>query len=256
MPKPHYVAPPVAERKMARILLFDIECTSLKADFGFILCIGYKWYGEKKVYCPTMFPFNHKNFRQQERKLVKLFQKIFESADVIVTYNGTRFDVPWVQAKLIEHRRAGEQYILPNTEHIDLYQHVRKKFPVISRKSLANVSYYFGLSNEKTPVEGRIWMAAQMGSKKALNYIVKHCIKDVLVLEDAYTVMRPLIRRHPRVKGYGPCAACGSTHIISKGTYVTKIGKLPRRRTLCMDCHHWEDRLEKDLLVTGNYTKR
>lgn len=30
-----------------RILLWDLECTSLNADFGYLLCFGYKWFGEK-----------------------------------------------------------------------------------------------------------------------------------------------------------------------------------------------------------------
>ena len=37
-----------------RVLVWDIETagvSALKADLGFVVCVGYKWFGEKKVHC-------------------------------------------------------------------------------------------------------------------------------------------------------------------------------------------------------------
>jgi hypothetical protein len=35
---------------------------------------------------------------------------------------------------------------------------------------------------EKTPIESNYWIGALMGQKKALDYILDHCMRDVRVL--------------------------------------------------------------------------
>lgn len=224
----------------SKILFFDIETTNLKADFGFLLCIGWKWLGTKTVYVPFI-THSANTFRAEEKKLLKEFLEAFEEADVVVSYYGKGFDVPYLQAKSLEYNLGP----LPNPSHVDLYWTIKHNL-AISRKSLQNAAYYLGLSNEKTPVEGRIWVDAMAGSKKAMRYIVSHCKSDVLILEELYLRVRGLVRTHPRVNGWGPCRSCGSKHLQSRGRYVTKC-KLPRRRIRCMDCGQWEDRPEKDI---------
>lgn len=223
----------------ARVLLFDIETTNLAADFAVLLCVGYKWLGEKKVYCPAI-DFSTGNHIRAEKALLKAFMPVLEEADVLVTYNGKRFDVPFLQAKALEHGYNA----LPNTSHVDLYWTVKHAMR-ISRKSLQNAGYFLGLSNEKTPVEGKIWVKAMLGDAGALRYIVKHCKADVRVLEELYYRLRSLVRGHPRVNG-NACKACGSSNIHGRGRYVTKL-KGAQWRTICQDCGTWEARPLRDL---------
>lgn len=205
--------------KPARILLWDLETTSLKADFGFIIAAGYKWLGEKRTHVLSIGDFNAKNFRAKERALVTQFAAILESADISVTHNGQRYDHPWMNAKLLEHRikRNGHQWYLKNIPQVDTLQIARKHLKTVSRKRLDTLSAYLGTHAEKTPVEGHIWVDAAMGVKSAQKYIVDHCRADVDVLEEVYLKLRPLFVGHPRVSGFGPCRYCGSFDLENRG---------------------------------------
>lgn len=224
-----------------KILCFDLETTNLKADFGYLLAIGYKFIGDKKA---TVLKIDHKgndprNFRRAEKKLLQDFLRVYLQADVVVTYNGKRFDVPYLNAKYLEYKLG----ILPNLPHVDHYWTVKNNLG-ISRKSLQNAAYYLSLSHEKTPVEGRIWVDAMMGDQKALKYIVDHCRADVDLLEELHFTIRGLVRMHPRINGYGACKYCGEHKLGSRGTAITTLKKV-KYRFQCKGCGGWDTRAEK-----------
>lgn len=222
---------------MNKILFFDLETTNLRADFGYLLAIGYKFAGDKKS---TVLQIEHKGdpikFRQAEKKLLQDFLRVYMQADMIVTYNGKRFDVPYLNAKYLEYNLG----ILPNLAHVDHYWTVKNNLG-ISRKSLQNASYYLSLSNEKTPVEGRVWVDAMMGDRKALKYIVDHCRADVDLLEELHEKICGLVRMHPRVNGYGPCRYCGEDKLQRRGKAVLTTKKV-QYRYQCQNCGRWETR--------------
>ena len=228
----------------ARILCWDIETTSLKSDFGFILAIGYKWIGEKRTHVLSIGDFTAKNFRARERALVKKFLAILNSADISVTHNGQRYDHPWINAKCVEYRLGFPK----NIPQVDTLQIARKHLRTVSRKRLDTLSYYLGAHEEKTPVEGRIWIDAALGSSKALRYIIVHCRKDVEVLEEVYLLIRPLLAGHPRVQGFGPCRYCGSFDLIRRGFAYSSV-RGPQIHLVCKTCGGGERRPYADTLV-------
>lgn len=219
----------------ARILSFDNETSHLKADFGTLLCWGYKWLDEKKVHVPSLLTHPGKHMID-DRPLVKHVHEIMGSADMWVTYFGKGFDVPFLNSKFLEYGLS----ILPNIPHVDLYFTVKSNMS-LSRKSLQNVAYHLDLEAKKTPVEGRIWKKAMIGDQKSLLYIIKHCRSDVLLLEEAYLRLRPLVRTHPRVSGFGPCRYCGSTRLQRRGIAITKL-KNEQQRIQCQACGGWDQR--------------
>lgn len=221
----------------AKILFFDIETTHLKADFGTVLCIGYKWLDNPKVHVPAITQYQSwGRDKTDDTGLVQDFLEVYEQADMVVSYFGKGFDCKFLNAKLME--AAG--LLLPNTPHVDLFYTVKANL-ALSRKSLANVGYFLGLNAEKTPVEGKIWRRAATGHAPSVKYIVDHCRADVLLLEEAYLKLRPLVRMHPRVGGYTPCRVCGSTKLQSRGRALTTT-KGPRSRFQCQSCGSWETR--------------
>src|SRR5271165_5104007 len=147
-----------------KILFWDLETTNLKADFGTTLCCGYKWLGEKRVYVPAINDYeSFDKDKTDDKQLIADFIEVYNSADINVTYFGTGFDRKWLTAKALEYRLG----IPANIPMIDLYYTVKSNF-AISRKSLQNVGYYLGLSNEKTPVEGKIWRSAATGHEPSI----------------------------------------------------------------------------------------
>lgn len=230
-----------------KVLIYDIECSSLDADFGTLLCVGYKWLGEKKVNILSIADYpGFKKDPTDDKQLVKDFMKVYASADMHVAYNGIMFDRPWLLAKVLEHKLE----IPPSIPLQDPYFCVKSNMRM-SRKSLANVSYYLKLNNEKTPVEGRIWKRAGTGHRPSLKYIIDHCKSDVLVLEELYLYLRPLMRTHFRLSDdLGKCRYCNSPKLQSRGKQITKL-KGPQRRVQCQACSAWDTRTIKEVEKFG-----
>lgn len=226
-----------------KVLLFDIECTSLDADFGTLLCVGYKWLGESKVHILSIDDYpGFKSDPTDDKQLVKDFMKVYASSDMLVAYNGILFDRPWMLAKVLEHGLE----IPPSIPLQDPYFTVKSNMR-ISRKSLANVSYFIKLENKKTPVEGRIWKRAGSGHRPSIKYIKDHCKSDVLVLEELYLYLRPLMRTHFRLSDdLGKCRYCNSAKLQSRGRQVTKV-KGVQRRVQCVSCSAWDVRTLKEI---------
>jgi uncharacterized protein YprB with RNaseH-like and TPR domain len=226
-----------------RILIWDIETSNLDADFGTLLAVGFKWLGEKVV--TVLSIADYPVFATQpwnDRQLVRDFLKVYVSADLTVAYNGVLFDKPYLMAKIMEHGLP----VPPNIPVQDPYFTVKSNFR-LSRKSLQNTAYFLGLSNEKTPVEGRIWKRAATGHRPSIKYIIDHCEADVLVLEELYLRLRPLMRTHHRV-GFdlGHCRFCNSSRLQSRGLAVSKL-KGQQRRVQCRDCAGWDTRTIKEV---------
>lgn len=218
----------------SKILIWDIESSHLKADWATLLCIGYKWYGEPEVYVPSLM--SYKGWTKDvtdDRKLVTAFHKTLMEADMLVTYFGKGFDIKMIQSKFLEYGLP----VIPNIPHVDLFFTVKSNM-TLTRKSLDNVSHYLGLNNEKTHLDGKTWKKAMAGHVDSMNYVIEHCKADVLVLEELYTKLRPMVRVHPRVAEYGSCNNCGSNHLQRRGYALTTTqGK--RVRAQCQDCGAW-----------------
>jgi uncharacterized protein YprB with RNaseH-like and TPR domain len=224
---------------MARILFFDIETTHLKADFGTMIAFGYKWADEDEAHVLAITDYRgYTKDLTDDSKLVAAAAKLLTSADIWVSYFGKGFDVKFINAKMLEHGLP----VLPNTPHVDLFYTVKSNL-ALSRKSLANVSEFLQFENSKTPVTGRMWRKAMVGNKEAIQYVVDHCKSDVLILEEAYLKLRPLVRLHPRVEGWLPCRVCGSTKLQRRGNVVT-VTKGKKYRVRCNNCGAWEQRSE------------
>lgn len=215
----------------SRILVFDIESTNLKADFGFCLCVGYKWFGERRVHVPSV----QEHPGDLDSGLMKHIWPILASADIWITYNGIRFDQRFLNSRMY---KAGLPP-LPPVAHVDLLYTMRSKFCLHSNR-LASVQEFLDLEDAKTPIKMDIWVKAMQGSPTALRYIVEHCKQDVLVLEQAYTIMRAYMLRHPRVNGYGPCPTCGEDKLQKRGFSVVRPPlKNRKQRFQCTACGGW-----------------
>lgn len=222
---------------MSKGLIFDIETTHLKADFGTLLSFGHKWVGQKTVSVPTISDFEPDSAIDDEGIVTLANEKLHE-ADFIITYFGKGFDLKFLNTKFLEYGLP----IPPSVPHIDLFFVVKSNLS-LSRKSLGNVGYLLDLEATKTPVSAAIWKEAMIGVPKAIKYVKEHNKNDVLITEGAYYRLRPLIRQHPRVNGYGPCRACGQETLQRRGSAVT-IHKGLQYRYHCQnpECGSWEQR--------------
>lgn len=234
---------------MARILIFDIECYThdFSADKGYLLCIGYKWLGEKKV--GMIQPKDLVKFRKDptdDRAMCEEFLKLVEEADVVVGWNSKGFDWRFLQTRLLKWKLGA----LPPVPHCDLLMTSRANTKM--RRTLDNTGKFFGLKNQKIPLDMNVWMSAGRGNPEALKDIIDHCEADVLMTEEAYHIFAPLSRVHPNVAYINGqpsgCPRCGKFGYLQKrGRRVAVLQQKGRIQALrhyrirfhCQNCGHW-----------------
>ena len=122
--------------------------------------------------------------------LVKAVKESLEGYDIIVGWNSKLFDLPIINARLLA---SGQEPCDP-LMHIDLMYKATGSAVRVGRKSLDNVSKYFGVENKKTPLDPRIWDKADHGDKAAYEKIIEHNIADVYVTRDVYGKLKRLVR--------------------------------------------------------------
>lgn len=222
----------------AKILIYDIEVSDLDADWGWTICIGYKWLHEPEA---TVIAVN--DFKGWKKDILNdsnvwtEFMKVYNQADLTVGYFNSGFDRPYMYAKLLKHRLP----IPANMPNVDLF-FIAKSNMKLRRKSMDNVTRFLDLQDEsvkKTPVGGELWQRARIGDETGIASVVEHCRADIYLTERLYLMFRPLIRTHPRVDGFGPCRTCGGHRMTRQGYRLTTTqGRAVRLK--CSDCGSWD----------------
>jgi len=196
---------------MTKILTYDIETTDLNSDWGTLLCVGYKWLGDKTPTVISILDYPGVNVLD-DSNLVKAFHEIISQAEMVIGYFSKGFDQPWMQGKYMEHGLPA----LANVPHVDLF-FTAKSNTRLSRKSLDNLVTYFKLG-KKYDVSRDDWKLAKIGDPGGIREVIKHCYVDVNLTEKLYLQkFRPYIRTHPRINGWLPCRHCGSTKLQRRG---------------------------------------
>jgi uncharacterized protein YprB with RNaseH-like and TPR domain len=158
---------------------FDLETTNLSADFGVVLCGVVKpAHAEAIIFRADRLNRNWRQRRSDDRAVIRAIVDELDNYDIWVAHNGARFDVPFLRARLA----ALHMPTLPTKKLIDPVLLARNKLR-LSYNSLDAIASMLGV-NTKTVVEGKQWLRAALdGDTRAMNYIVEHCVQDVLVLE-------------------------------------------------------------------------
>lgn len=224
-----------------KVKLWDIEATNLNANFGFVLSIAVKDLGESKVRCYSVDDYKgYDKTPWNDEPVLRDAAADLADAGAWVTWYGQRFDVPFVNSRLICYGHSP----MPPIPHIDGWRIAREKMALHSNR-LASVSSFLGLE-EKTPLDGPKWIKAGCGDKKALGYVKEHNVQDVIVLEEAYLKLRPLITSGPnlslllsedRSASAERCPICTSPRLQRRGISITQTGR--RQRYQCMECGGW-----------------
>jgi uncharacterized protein YprB with RNaseH-like and TPR domain len=154
------------------VLAFDLECGGLTADYSRILTYSGKFNNEKKCHTTT----------GSEKRILKAAREDFEKADLLLSYNGRMFDVPFMGTRLLELGLPP----LPKKHHCDLYLSIKGKLRM-SGKSLGAVGSLLELGENKMHVGQRAWRERDIAT------LVERCESDVLLLEQLYQRVKHLI---------------------------------------------------------------
>lgn len=159
----------------------DIETTNLKADFGIVICFA--------IAPDNGDPVSHRILTKRDlrtcldEKVVSQCIKDMRKFDRLVSYYGSRFDIPFLRTRAIALGLDFPEY--GEIIHNDLYYTVRNKLNISSNRLDNACRTLFG-ETAKTRIDADHWIKALMGDEAALAYIQDHCIKDVLETKKLY----------------------------------------------------------------------
>ena len=192
---------------------------------GKVACWGAMWDGASHV----MFDSVHNS---TQRQMLKGIHGLLNEADAVVTYNGDKFDLPWLRG---DFATVGLKPIAP-VKSIDLLKTVRTQFRFPSNK-LQYVSRVFGIGEKVKHSGFELWQQCMAGDPAAWAKMEEYNIQDVLLLERLYNKIKGSIKNHPNhsvFTGHLVCPNCGSEHRHIRGYSDTQAGRYPRYQ--CTDC--------------------
>lgn len=224
-----------------KIILLDIETspnvayvwglwkqnisTSQILSSGEVMCWAAKWFGEETIYFS----------RQDDPDMLHKIWNMLDDADVVVHFNGKKFDMPTLNKEFIKHG-----FTPPSPyKQVDLLTVARSQFKFTSNK-LAYIAEYLGLTKKVSSVGFETWIACMNGDEAAWDSMEVYNRGDVITLEDLYKKLLPWIKNHPNHsldKQQEVCPNCGGTHFHKRGTYSTNASTFIRYR--CVDCGSW-----------------
>lgn len=232
-----------------KICTWDLECTPKTAYIwrlgeqrvnydqmitdSYILCIAWKWHGEKKTHAIQLT--KKEAIKGDDKRLLKEFSKVLEKADYYVGHNLDSFDVKMVNAGLVKHGLAP----IPPSQSIDTLKAARKYFKFASNK-LDAVCRDLGLGGKADTGGFQTWIDCMAGCQKAMKKMVKYNKRDVAMNEELFDKLRPYMKFQHRL-GSGVlvntekasarlmrhvCPSCGHKGLNANKKYITKAGNV------------------------------
>lgn len=172
-----------------RVGFFDIETSNLAADFGIVFLYCIKVAGEDKILHRVITPAELRNGLDKE--VIKQVIEDLQQFDLIITYYGTKFDLPFVRTRALYHHLKFPEF--GAMQHKDAYYIVKSKFR-LSRNRMEQAARILLGKTQKTHIDPVHWLKALQGNEQSLAYILDHCKKDVLDLEDLYNEIVPYVK--------------------------------------------------------------
>jgi uncharacterized protein YprB with RNaseH-like and TPR domain len=162
----------------SRLGYLDIETTDLKANIGIMLSWAIKTRDKNETHKDVIT--KQEIFDgEYDQRIVQTLIDALNQYDLIFTYYGTGFDIPFMRTRAMEWKLRFP--VFREVSHKDIYYLVRSKMQ-LHRSSLKAATQFLGIGG-KTNLDPRIWRDATYGEPKALEYVLDHNIADVRILE-------------------------------------------------------------------------
>ncbi len=209
---------------------------------GSVACWGAAWAGSDHVM------FDSVN-RSGSHAMFKGIHGLLDEADAVVTYNGDRFDLPWLRSGFITHGLKPHAPV----RSIDLLKVVKKNFRFPSNK-LEYVSQALGIGQKLSHEGFPLWVKCMNGEQAAWKKMEDYNMQDVILTEKLLDALKGYIKNFPNrsvINDELVCPECGSHHITRRGFYPTLAGLYQRFQ--CQDCGHWMRSNKNERAGTDKY---
>lgn len=190
-----------------------------------VMCWAAKWVGLPEIEFSS-------EFHDGKQEMVQRIWELLNEADVVLHYNGAKFDVPHLNREFL---LAGLTPPSP-FKQIDLLKTAKRRFRFPSNK-LAHVSEALGLAGKVKHEGFRLWLSCMAGDEAAWGRMREYNIQDVRLLEELYEKLRPWVVNHPSYSALyasDVCPSCGADELVEDGVVVLKTARYQRYR--CGGC--------------------
>jgi hypothetical protein len=202
-----------------------------------MMCFAAKWLGSGE----TVF---RSTFHDGKVSMVMAVWSLLDEADVVVHFNGKRFDMPHINREFLTH-----QFPPPSPyRQVDLFRTVKSvfKFP---RNSLAYVAHELGLAEKGDTGGFELWLDCMAGDAAAWDRMRDYNCQDVTVTEALHDRLLPWIPSYPShaaYQGADVCPQCGSPNLVREGHAYTQGGSYQRYRCSVPACGRWSRATRRD----------
>jgi len=161
---------------------------------------------------------------------------LLDDADVVIHYNGKKFDIPTLNKEFLLYGYAPPAPY----KQIDLLRVVRSNFKFPSNK-LDYVAQRLNLGKKVKHEGHELWIKCMNKDPLAWKKMERYNKQDVVLLEKVYDALLPWIKSHPNHNLYDDvehaCPSCGSSKLHRRGVNRTIGGVYQRYQ--CIDCGSW-----------------
>lgn len=210
-------------------------------DDGGLMCFAAKWLGSDEVVFYGEFTHGHE-------ETVKKAHELLSEADVLVSYNGDRYDI----------RRLNQEFMLAGMapprpyKSIDLIKTNKNRFDLPSRK-LDFIAQRAGVGAKVVNSGFQLWIDCMNDDPEAWRQMEEYNRQDVVVTEGTYLRLLPWLTNAPHIGMWSAkgdvCPYCGSSDIISDGMAHTNVQSYVMFN--CKSCGGWSRGTKTMQLATG-----
>lgn len=234
-----------------RVLVWDLETShNILAKFDlrdewvphtnilqerYVICAAWSWLGDTRVRAVSVLD-DPKRFRanpNDDGHVIRTLHAVLSDADVLVAHNGDRFDVRWLNGRILAHGLSP----LPPIATIDTLKIARRYFALNSNR-LDYLGDYLGVGRKITTPPG-LWLEALRGNAKAIRTMVTYCKGDITLLKDVFVKLRPFAPARvtrPLTAG-SACPRCSHPVAHRRGFVYTRTRRYQRWQ--CRACGGW-----------------
>lgn len=150
---------------------------------GYLLSFSSKWEGQKGMQFHSIKKDGHV-------QMLRGIRDLLEEADVVVHYNGKKFDMPMLNTEFAKHKLG----VLKNPPiQVDLLQVVKRNFKLPSY-ALDYVCKTFDLGKKVSTGGLELWKGCMKGDVKSWDKMERYNRHDVVLLPRLYKFCLPWLR--------------------------------------------------------------
>lgn len=214
--------------------LFDqsVAINQIKEDW-FVLSWAAKWAHADKIFYRDQ---RAARALANDKDILTGIHALLDEADIVVTQNGSNFDIKRLNARFIIHGLEPPS----SFKHVDTLKIARKHFGFTSNKLeflSDKVNKVYKKSRHERFHGFELWRECLAGNQAAWREMEEYNKRDILALEELYYRLIPWAKAPNfslyRDDGKDECT-CGSTTFRKKGFALTETGRFQRYK--CTAC--------------------